>query len=870
MAKKIETNLNFEELFDGTKVNKIRVEDEMSKSFISYAMAVNVSRAIPDVRDGLKPVHRRILFGMGNELGLYSDKPHRKCARIVGEVMGKFHPHGDSAIYDALVRMAQDFSIRYTLVDGHGNFGSVDGDGAAAQRYTEARLTKIANEMLRDIDKNTVDFYPNFDNSMLQPRVLPSRFPNLLVNGSDGIAVGMATNIPPHNMTEVINATVAQINNPEITVEELMEFIPAPDYPTGGVIMGRAGIRNAYRTGRGGVVIRAKADIEEENGKTKIIVTEIPYQVNKQKLIEHIATLLRDKKIEGLAGVNDESDRHGMRIAIDLKRDANPQVTLNLLYKHTNLQVGNGIILLALVDGEPKVLGLKEILACYIAHQQEVVTRRVAFDLARAEEREHIVEGLVIALTNIDEVIKVIKASKDRNEAILSLCENFNLSDRQAKAILEMRLQRLTALEVESLQKELEELKKTIAYLKDLLSDPKKIDAIVVSDLEEVKMQYGDPRSSEISMDYGDLDIGDLIEEEDIVVTLTAGGYIKRISAAEYRAQNRGGKGIVAHKTKEEDFVQNLIVTSTHQDLLFFSTFGKVYVAKGYEIPEGTRTARGRAMVNMLPVEQEEKISAIIPIESYEEGYLVTITRKGLIKKTAISEYEKIRKGGKIAVAIDEGDCLVTVLKTEEDDNLLITSKQGKCIAIKASDVRPTGRSSKGVKSMNIAATDCIVDMIRLHDENGEKVLTITEKGFGKRTEITDYKIQGRAGKGVKAGKLSEKTGDIVGVKLVRPDQDIILISSDGTIIRVHADQISVYSRDTQGVKIMNISSGVIASIATSEREEAEEAAEGETVEGETVETVEAAEGETAAENAGETSEAAQAVEVSNSSESEE
>ncbi|MFI3164142.1 MAG: DNA gyrase subunit A [Bacillota bacterium] len=866
MAKKIVTNLNFEELFDGTKVNKIRVEDEMSKSFISYAMAVNVSRAIPDVRDGLKPVHRRILFGMGNELGLYSDKPHRKCARIVGEVMGKFHPHGDSAIYDALVRMAQDFSIRYTLVDGHGNFGSVDGDSAAAQRYTEARLTKIANEMLRDIDKNTVDFYPNFDNSMLQPRVLPARFPNLLVNGSDGIAVGMATNIPPHNMTEVINATVAQINNPEITVEELMEYIPAPDYPTGGVIMGRAGIRNAYRTGRGGVVIRAKADIEEENGKTKIIVTEIPYQVNKQKLIEHIATLLRDKKIEGLAGVNDESDRHGMRIAIDLKRDANPQVTLNLLYKHTNLQVGNGIILLALVDGEPKILGLKEILACYIAHQQEVVTRRVAFDLARAKEREHIVEGLVIALTNIDEVIKVIKASKDRNEAILSLCENFNLSDRQAKAILEMRLQRLTALEVESLQKELEELKKTIAYLQDLLANPHKIDEIVISDLEEVKMQYGDPRSSEISMDYGDLDIGDLIEEEDIVVTLTAGGYIKRISAAEYRAQNRGGKGIVAHKTKEEDYVQNLIVTSTHQDLLFFSTFGKVYVAKGYEIPEGTRIARGRAMVNMLPVEQEEKISAIIPIESYEEGYLVTITRKGLIKKTAISEYEKIRKGGKIAVAIDEDDSLVTVLKTEEADNLLITSKFGKCIAIKTSDVRPTGRSSKGVKSMNLGADDSIVDMIRLHDENGEKVLTITEKGFGKRTEITDYKIQGRAGKGVKAGKLSDKTGDIVGVKLVRPDQDVIMISSDGTIIRVHADQISVYSRDTQGVKIMNLSESVIASIAVSEREE--EVEEAETVEGENAETAE--NGEVVAVETTETAEAVENTETVESTESNE
>ena len=820
MAKKFDSKINFEELFKDTRVEKIKVETEMTKSFISYAMAVNVSRAIPDVRDGLKPVHRRILYDMGNELGLYHDKPHKKCARIVGDVMGKFHPHGDSSIYEALVRLAQSFSIRYTLVDGHGNFGSVDGFGAAAQRYTEARLTKLSAEMLRDIEKNTVDFYPNFDNSLLQPRVLPSRFPNILVNGADGIAVGMATNIPPHNMTEVINATIAQIDNPAIEIEELMEYIPAPDYPTGGTIMGRAAIRQAYKTGRGGVIIRAKTEIEDDGNKSKIIVTEIPYQVNKKKLIETIAGLIKDKRIEGLSGINDESDRHGMRISIDLKRDANPQVTLNLLFKHSNLQVKNGITLLALHEGTPKVMNLKEILSAYISHQKEVVTRRVQYDLNRAEERKHIVEGLVIALTNIDEVIAIIKASKDRQEAIIKLSESFLLSDRQAKAILEMRLQRLTALEVESLQRELAELTALIEKLIDILAHSEKIDMIVKTELLEVQEQFGDTRKTDVSMDYGDIDIADLIEVEDIVVTLTNSGYIKRISAQEYKSQNRGGKGIIAHRPKEEDFVEKVVVSSTHDDILFFSSFGKVYISKGYEIPEASRTARGRAIVNMLPVDTDEKISAIIPITDYNEGYLFTVSKKGLIKKTAISEYQKIRKNGKIAVLLADDDELVTVLKTEEQDNLLLASQKGKCIGINSGSVRPTGRSSKGVKAMNLGDGDMIIDMILLKENH--KVLTITENGYGKRSEITDYKVQGRGGKGMKASILNAKTGLLVAIKLISDDHDVLLISNDGTIIRVPATQISVYSRDTQGVKIMNLNSSTIASIALVDKQENE------------------------------------------------
>ena len=622
MAKKQEIIQEFEKSLAKSKILPVNVEDEIKKSFIAYAMAVNVSRAIPDVRDGLKPVHRRILYAMGDGLGLYSDKPHRKCARIVGEVLGKYHPHGDSAVYDALVRLAQDFSINYPLVDGHGNFGSVDGDPAAAQRYTEARLSPIASQMLADIDKNTVDFYPNFDDTEMQPTVLPARFPNLLVNGSDGIAVGMATNIPPHNLNEVIDGVIAMIDNPDITIEELMKFIPAPDYPTGAILMGRAAVRHAYKTGRGGVILRAKTDIEEFNNGTRsrIVVTELPYQVNKARLIEYIANLVKDKKIDGISDIKDESDRQGMRMVIDIKRDFNPQVVLNLLFKHTQLQVSNGIILLALVNGEPKVLNLKEILYYYIEHQKEVIVRRTKYDLEKAEERAHILEGLVIALTNIDEVVRVIRSSRDRVEATNNLIQQFILTEKQAQAILDMRLQRLTSLEVEKIRAELEELHKQIAYFKQVLSSTEMVLDIIKTELTAVKDKYGAPRRTELSLDYGEIDIADLIEREDILVSMTHTGYIKRMPVSEYKAQRRGGMGITAHKTKDEDFVENIFVSNTHDEILFFTNFGKVYSVKGYEIPEAERQARGRAIINLLQLSEGEKVSAVIPRPEIAKG----------------------------------------------------------------------------------------------------------------------------------------------------------------------------------------------------------------------------------------------------------
>ncbi len=817
---------------DNTKIVKVQLEEEMKTSFIAYAMAVNVSRAIPDVRDGLKPVHRRILYSMG-ELNLFADKPYRKCARIVGDVLGKYHPHGDSAVYMALVRLAQDFSIRCPLVDGHGNFGSVDGDPPAAQRYTEARLSKIAGEMLRDIDKETVDWYPNFDDTLEQPTVLPSRFPNLLVNGSDGIAVGMATNIPPHNLGEVIDGVCALIDNPEITVDELMQYIPAPDYPTGGLIMGRANIRHAYRTGRGGVVMRAKTEIEEypmrdgsSQTRQRIIVTELPYQVNKAELIKHIADLVKDKRIEGISDVKEESDRQGMRIVIEVKRDAQAQVVLNTLYKHTELQVSGGITFLALVNGEPKILNLREMLYYYLEHQKEVVLRRTRYDLEKAEERAHILEGLVKALANIDKVVAIIKASRDKFEASEKLMSEFILSDKQANAILEMRLQRLTSLEVEHLRAELAALKETIADLKNIIANPHRVEEIVKTELNEIKDKYATPRKTELCIDYNEIDIGDLIEREDVVISMTHFGYIKRLPTAEYRAQHRGGKGITAHRPKEEDFVENMFVTCTHDDLLFFTNFGKVYAIKAYEVPEAERTARGRAIVNLLQLGEGEKVNAVIPIKEDMRGNLIMATKRGLIKKTKLEEFASIRKVGKIAITLTEGDELISVQLTCGRDEILIASSAGKCIRFAEDDVRLMGRGAQGVKSMKIDEDDYIVDMTVVKD--GSEVLTVSQFGYGKRTDIEDYRLQSRAGKGIKAGTFNSKTGRLVNLKQITPDDDVMIIADNGTIIRMRAKEISKISRDTQGVRMMKMKGeGNVVCVAVAQPEEEEILEEG-------------------------------------------
>ncbi len=810
---------NLRELLSKTIVKPIEVRDEMSKSFISYAMAVNVSRAIPDVRDGLKPVHRRILFSMG-ELNNFNDKPYKKCARIVGEVMGKYHPHGDSSVYDALVRLAQDFSIREPLIEGHGNFGSVDGDSAAAMRYTEARLSKIAGEMLRDIDKDTVDKYPNFDDTLLQPRVLPAKFPNILVNGADGIAVGMATNIPPHNLTETINATQALIANPEIDVEDLMDILPAPDFPTGGIIMGRNALKNAYRTGRGGVVIRGRAEIETHNNRDRIIITELPYQVNKAKFIIQIADLVKSKRIEGISDIKEESDREGMRVIVEVKRDANAQVVLNLLYKHTQLQTSGGIIMLALVKGEPKVLNLKEMLFYYLEHQKEVIVRRTKFDLAKAEEREHIVRGLVIAQANIDEVIAIIKGSKDRQEAHAKLIENFELTEIQANAILEMKLSRLTGLEVEKLKEELAQLELTISDLRDILSKPERVLEIINGELEDIKQKYGTPRRTEISIDYGELDIADLIAEEDIVISVSHLGYIKRMSTSEYKSQKRGGVGVTAQKTKEEDFMENIFSTSTHDDLLFFTNKGKVYTLKAYELPEGSRQARGRAMINMIQVDQDEKVTTIIPLRKEEESkYLVMATKNGLIKKTSLKEFDSIRKVGKIAITLIDGDELISVKLTNGSNEILMASYFGKCIRFSEKNVRSMGRGAQGVKSMNLAKGDYIVDATIIEDDS--QVITITENGYGKRSNVSDYRLQSRGGKGIKAGNINEKTGKVVCLKQVNIEQELMIIADNGIIIRTPVKDISTFSRSAMGVKIMRLRDDAkVVSVAKVEKEE--------------------------------------------------
>ncbi|MCI6658365.1 MAG: DNA gyrase subunit A [Faecalibacterium sp.] len=823
MAKEI-IHRDFVEHLAQSKIVKVEVESEIKKSFIAYAMAVNVSRAIPDVRDGLKPVHRRILYSM-NELNLTSDKPYRKCALIVGDVLGKYHPHGDSSVYDALVRLAQDFSIRCPLIDGHGNFGSVDGDPAAAYRYTEARLSKIANEMIRDIDKKTVDFCPNFDDTREQPTVLPARYPNLLVNGSDGIAVGMATSIPPHNLGEVIDATVALIDNPDLEVEDLMEFVPGPDFPTGATILGRAAIRQAYKTGRGGCVIRAKCDIEEkENGRESLVFTEIPYQVNKARLIENIADQVKDKRLEGISDIKEESDRHGMRIVIDVKKDANAQVVLNNLYKQTQLQINYSMIMLALVDGTPRILNLKEILAAYIKHQEDVVTRRTRFDLERAQEREHILKGLAIAEANIDEVIQIIKTASDRVDAQAKLIERFLLSDAQANAILEMRVYRLTALEVDKINAELEDKEREIADYQDILANIGRVNEIIKTEMLDIKARYNTPRLSEISYDYSEINIEDLIEKEDIVVTLTHGGYIKRMPVAEYQSQHRGGMGVTAHKTKEDDFVETMFTTSTHDDLMFFTNMGKVYRLKGYEVPEAARMGRGRAVVNLLQLEQGEKVTTLLPVvkdDVNDDCFLMLATRNGLIKKTSLTEFVNIRRTGKKAIKLLDDDELIAAIITKGDDELIMASRDGKCIRFAEKDVRAMGRDAQGVKSIKLNDGDYVVDMALVQD--GMEVLTVSAGGYGKRTSPDEYRCQGRAGKGIKAGVFNEKTGKLVGLKMIDPAHDIMMITDSGTIVRVHAEEISCIGRDTQGVRVMRIKgAGEIVSIVTTPHEDDE------------------------------------------------
>ena len=818
----MEEKKELHELFKNTKIKQVEATDELKKSFISYAMAVNVSRAIPDVRDGLKPVHRRILFSMG-ELNNFSDKPYKKCARIVGEVMGKYHPHGDSSVYDALVRLAQDFSIRYPLIDGHGNFGSVDGDSPAAMRYTEARLSKIAAYMLEDIDKETVDFYPNFDDTLMQPRVLPAKFPNLLVNGADGIAVGMATNIPPHNLSEVISGVQALIDNPDIEIDELMDYIPAPDFPTGGIIMGRNAVKLAYKTGRGGIVLRGRAEIEETaSGRFKIVITELPYGVNKARFIMQMADMVKNKKLEGISDIKEESDREGLRVVVDVKKDANAQVVLNTLYKKTMLQQSEGIIMLALVKGEPKILNLKEILYYYLEHQKDVLIRKTKFDLRKAEERMHIVVGLKIALAHIDEVIKIIKEADDKEDARVKLTENFELDDIQANAILEMKLSKLTGLEVEKLNEEYAELEKLINELNSILSSEQKVLSIIRDNLEDIKQKFGSERKTEISHDLGDINIADLIKKEDVVVSMTHQGYIKRMSASEYKAQHRGGVGISAHKTKEEDFVESLFVANTHDDLMFFTNFGKVYTIKTYEIPEAQRQAKGRAMINLLPLSAGEKVNTIIPFKEDTTGNLVMATKQGLIKKTKLIEFANIRKNGKIAISLNEGDELIDVMSSDGDDEILVASSDGKCCRFNEQKVRSMGRTASGVKSINLEQNECVVSMTVIKKNNTDaQIITISENGYGKRNSVADFRLTSRGAKGVRAGVFNEKTGKLVALKQVSIDDDIMIIADTGVIIRTPVKDISLIGRNTQGVKIMRLREGSkVVCLTTSEHEE--------------------------------------------------
>ena len=796
-----------DKIFD--KISEVGLKKTMERSYIDYAMSVIAARALPDVRDGLKPVQRRILHSM-IELNNGPDKPHRKCARIVGDTMGKYHPHGDSSIYDALVKLAQDWNTRYPLVDGHGNFGSEDGDGAAAMRYTEARLSKISMEMLADINKDTVDFVPNFDETEKEPTVLPSRFPNLLVNGTTGIAVGMATNIPPHNLKEVIGATVKIIDNRieedrETSIDEIMQIIKGPDFPMGAEILGRRGIEEAYRTGRGKIKVRAVTDIEAmPNGKHKIVVTELPYMVNKALLIQKIVELVKTKRVDGITDVRDESSREGIRVVIELKKDTNANVLLNQLYKHTQLQDTFGVNMLALVDGVPKILNISQMLGYYLKHQEDVVTRRTKYDLNKAEERAHILKGLLIALDNIDEVINIIRSSKSVQDAKNSLIERFGLTEVQAQAIVDMRLRALTGLEREKLEAEYKELMDKISYLKAILADEKKLLGVIKDELLVISQKYGDERRTALGRDVDEVTDEELIERENIVIAMTKLGYIKRMPEDLFKAQNRGGKGIRGMQTIDEDYIENLIVTTTHNYLMFFTNTGRVYRLKGYEIPEAGRTARGVAIVNLLQLQAGEKITAVIPLKSYEDGkYLFMATRNGMVKKTDILEYQNVRKTGLTAIVLRDNDELIEVKATNGDDDIFLITKNGMSIRFNEKDVRQTGRTSMGVKGIHLGKDDIVISMQM--SSQGEKILLVTENGMGKRTLISEFNVQNRGGKGVKCYKITEKTGDLVGAKIVTDENDVMIITTEGIIIRTSCDEISTLGRVTSGVKIINL-----------------------------------------------------------------
>ncbi|MDR0267913.1 DNA gyrase subunit A [Paenibacillus sp.] len=800
---------------------------EMRESFMDYAMSIIVSRALPDVRDGLKPVHRRVLYAM-SELGLSPDKPFKKSARIVGEVIGKYHPHGDAPAYETMVRMAQDFSMRYMLVEGHGNFGSIDGDAPAAMRYTEARLSKIAQEMLRDINKETIDFTENYDGEELEPVVLPARYPNLLVNGVSGIAVGMATNIPPHNLGEVIDGVLALIENPDITSMELMEYIQGPDFPTAGYVLGRHGIRQAYETGRGSVTMRAKAEIEENNGKARIIVTELPYQVNKARLVEKIAELVREKRIDGITDLRDESDRTGMRIVIELRRDVNPSVMLNNLYKHTAMQSTFGINMLAIVKNEPKVLSLRDVLGYYLEHQIEVIRRRTEYDLKKAEARAHILEGLRVALDHLDEVISIIRSSQTTDIARERLIERFGLSNEQTQAILEMRLQRLTGLEREKIENEYQELMVKIAEYKEILANQHLVLEIISNELLEIKERYADERRTEITVGEESILDEDLIPREEVVITITHTGYIKRLPANTYRSQKRGGRGVVGMDTKDEDFVEHLFVTNSHHYLMFFTDRGKVYRLKAYEIPDLSRTARGTAIINLIQIEQGETINAVIPVEEFEsDKYLFFVTRSGIVKKTPLEDYVNIRKGGLIAINLREDDSLIEVKLTDGQQELIMGTSQGMSIRFSENDVRSMGRSATGVKGITLDDGDQVIGMDVV--DKDLDILIVTAKGYGKRTPLSDYRSQTRGGKGIKTLNVTDKNGPIVGLKVVKPDEDLMIITSSGTLIRTSIEGISIMGRYTQGVKLINIrEDDSVATVCRADKsEEPEESEEG-------------------------------------------
>ena len=805
---------------ENNRILPIEIAEEMKKSYIDYSMSVIVGRALPDVRDGLKPVHRRILYSM-SELNLTPDKPYRKSARIVGDVLGKYHPHGDSAVYLAMVRMAQDFSTRGLLVDGHGNFGSVDGDSPAAMRYTEARMSKLALELLRDIDKETVDFVPNFDESLKEPAVLPSRYPNLLVNGSNGIAVGMATSIPPHNLGEVIDATVHLIDNEECSVDDLMKFVKGPDFPTSAIIMGKENIAEAYRTGRGKVKVRARAVIEElPKGKQQIVVTEIPYQVNKAKLVERIAELVKDKKVEGISDLRDESNRNGMRIVIELKRDVNANIVLNNLYKHSQMEETFSVIMLALVNGQPKVLNLKQILYHYVQHQKDVVTRRTKFELNKAEARAHILEGLRIALDNIDAVISLIRASKTTQEAKSGLMEKFGLTDIQAQAILDMRLQRLTGLERDKIEAEYEELIKKINRLKEILANERLLLNVIKEEMLIIKENYADERRTEIRHAEGEIDMRDLIEDEEIAITLTHFGYIKRLPADTYKSQKRGGRGISALTTREEDFVKHLVSTTTHSKLLFFTNKGRVFRLNAYEIPEGKRQAKGTAIVNLLQLEKKKKIATLLAIDEKDDNkYLLLATKNGIVKKTDREEFKNINKAGLIAIGLREDDELIGVKVTDGNKDVLLVTKEGMSIRFDENDIRPMGRSAMGVKGITLSNDDKVVSMSLC--EEGTDVLVVSENGFGKRTDINEYRTQIRAGKGIKTYNIAEKTGKLVGAEMVNEDDEMMIINSDGVLIRLRVNEISLFGRVTSGVKLMKTDDEVnVVSISKIKMEE--------------------------------------------------